>query len=132
MLSSSFIFGCLKKKQKTWGSGLSSSIRSTPRSTAGTSGSNQNIWVLLGTLRFKLSQHSQPLRWNFFEVCSCRPMSTTVQIPEMLLDFQNHIRAGQDAAVRARAEFRVFDLPPVGGLALVKPAVFGHMSYIHI
>ncbi|TWW58292.1 GDP-mannose 4,6 dehydratase [Takifugu flavidus] len=39
-------------------------------------------------------------------------MSTTVQIPEMLLDFQNHIRAGQDAAVRARAEFRVFDLPP--------------------
>lgn len=85
-------------------SGLTSSIRSTPRSMAGTSGSDQNIWVLLGTLRFRLSQHSQPLGWNFFEVCRYRLMSTTVQIPEMLLDFQNHIRAAQDAAVRARAE----------------------------
>lgn len=40
------------------GSGLSSSIRRTQRSMAGTSGSDQNIWVLLGTLRFPLSQHS--------------------------------------------------------------------------
>lgn len=81
MLLSSFMLGV----QKNLGSGLSSSIRSTPGSTSGTSGSDQNIWVLLGTLRFRLSQHSQPLGWNFSEVCRYRLMSTTVQIPEMLL-----------------------------------------------
>lgn len=75
---------------KNLGSGLSSSIPRTPGSTAGASGSDQNIWVLLGTPRLRLSQHSQPLCWNFFEVCRSRLMSTTVQIPAMLLDFQNH------------------------------------------
>lgn len=117
------------KKKKNLGSGLSSSMRSTPRSTAGTSGSDQNIWVLLGTLRFRLSQHSQPLGWNFFEARRYRLMSTTVQIPEMLLDVQNHIRASQDAAVSESrgGEFRVFALPPVRALASLKYTYITHI-----
>lgn len=91
--------------KKSAGSGLSSSVKIPARSKMRASGSGWNIWVCRGcreTVGSRLSQRSRTLYLIFFEVCLCSLMSTTVQIPETLLDFQNHIIVSQHAALRER------------------------------
>lgn len=83
----------------------SSSIQTPASSKVRTSGSGWNIWVCWGHgdrgLQ-TLTEFSAALSDFLWSLCIHSLMSTTVQIPETLLDFPNHIIVSQHATLRER------------------------------
>lgn len=93
---------------------MSSSIKSPVRSKAGTSGSAEDTELQT------LTTFSAALSDFLWSLCIRSLVSTTVQIPEMRLDIQNHIIVSQHATLRERGRkelvfLRMFDLSPVSG-----------------